>query len=49
MNVRLSQDCSASPSSPLDSPGSRDRRRAPVTYIAVTETLDISMGVFVIR
>jgi len=44
-----------SPSNTQDSPrGSRDRysaphRQAPVTYIPVTETHDISIGIFVIR
>lgn len=46
------KESGSSPNSPMDSPGgSRERynkSQAPVTYIPVTETMDISIGIFVI-
>jgi len=48
------KDASTSPKSTQDSPPSKNRykaseHKAPVTYIPVTETMDISIGIFVIR
>jgi len=43
------QASNSSPYSAMDSPGGpRERHKAPVTYIPVSETMDISMGIFVI-